>query len=49
MVWARDSPFLLAQFKPRTLATMHISTFIGDGTKGLKDLAVVMREELSPK
>ena len=38
----------LADLKPRTLATMHGSTFIGDGERALRDLAVVMRETLGP-
>jgi flavorubredoxin len=34
----------LAALKPKTLATMHGSTFVGDGEHALRDLAVVMRE-----
>jgi len=34
----------LAELKPRTLAAMHGSTFVGDGERALRDLAVVMRE-----
>ncbi|MDZ8137794.1 MAG: hypothetical protein RM049_21220 [Nostoc sp. DedQUE04] len=36
----------LAVLKPRTLATMHGSTFVGDGERALQDLAVVLREVL---
>jgi flavorubredoxin len=35
---------LLAALKPKTLAIMHGSTFVGDGERALNDLAVVMRE-----
>jgi hypothetical protein len=34
----------LATLKPKTLAAMHGSTFVGDGERALRDLAVVMRE-----
>ena len=34
----------LAALKPRTLAAMHGSAFVGDGGRALRDLAVVMRE-----
>ena len=36
----------LASLKPRTIAPMHGSAFVGDGERALRDLAVVMREEL---
>jgi flavorubredoxin len=36
----------LAELKPRTLAAMHGSTFVGDGAQALKDLAQVIREVL---
>ncbi len=36
----------LAALKPRTLATMHGSTFVGDGAQALTDLAQVMQEVL---
>jgi len=36
----------LASLKPRLLATMHGSSFAGDGHRALRDLAVVMREVL---
>lgn len=39
----------LAILQPRTLATMHGSSFIGDGAQALRDLAVVMREVLGDK
>ncbi len=39
----------LADLKPRALATMHGSTFVGDGSKALGDLAVVYREIFGPK
>ena len=35
---------MLAALKPKTLAIMHGSTFVGDGERALNDLAVVMRE-----
>lgn len=34
----------LAALKPRTLAAMHGSTFVGDGERALRDLGVVMQE-----
>ena len=34
----------LAALKPKTLAAMHGSTFVGDGERALCDLAVMMRE-----
>src|SRR5262249_14994209 len=36
----------LAALKPRTLATMHGSTFVGDGAQALVDLAQVLKEVL---
>jgi hypothetical protein len=36
----------LAALQPRTLATMHGSTFVGNGAQALTDLAQVMREVL---
>jgi flavorubredoxin len=39
----------LAQRKPKTLATMHGSTYYGDGAQALRDLAGVMREVLGPR
>jgi len=39
----------LAEYEPRTLATMHGSTYHGDGAQALRDLATVMREVLGPK
>jgi flavorubredoxin len=39
----------LAEREPRTLATMHGSTYYGDGAQALGDLATVMREVLGPK
>ncbi|OUL20791.1 MBL fold metallo-hydrolase [Nostoc sp. 106C] len=36
----------LAALKPRTLATMHGSTFVGDGERALQDLAVTLHEVL---
>lgn len=36
----------LAALKPRTIALMHGSSFMGDGEQALKDLAIVMREVL---
>ncbi len=39
----------LADLKPKTLAAMHGSTFHGDGSRALHDLAGVMRDVLGPK
>ena len=36
----------LAELKPRTIATMHGSTYVGDGERAFRDLAVVMKEVL---
>jgi flavorubredoxin len=36
----------LAALKPRTLAAMHGSTFVGDGAKALTDVAQVLKEIL---
>ncbi len=36
----------LAKLEPRTLATMHGSSFVGDGARALRDLGTVMREVL---
>jgi flavorubredoxin len=36
----------LAGLKPRTLAAMHGSTFVGDGAKALTDVAQVLKEVL---
>ena len=36
----------LAELQPRTLATMHGSSYVGDGAAALRDLAVVMSEVL---
>ncbi len=36
----------LAALKPRTCATMHGSTFVGNGEKALLDMAIVMKELL---
>ena len=36
----------LAALKPRTLATMHGSTFVGDGERALADVAQVIKEVL---
>jgi len=43
-----DRPTLarLAQLKPRTLATMHGSTFTGNGAQAIRDLAAVLKEIL---
>ena len=37
----------LAALKPRTLATMHGSTFIGDGERAIFDLAQAMKDVLA--
>jgi flavorubredoxin len=39
----------LAEREPKTIATMHGSTFYGDGAQALRDLATVMRDVLGPK
>jgi flavorubredoxin len=36
----------LANLHPKTLATMHGSTFVGEGAQAIRDLSIVMREEL---
>lgn len=36
----------LAALKPRMLATMHGSTFMGEGERALRDLALLMKEVL---
>lgn len=36
----------LAELKPRALATMHGSTYVGDGARALRELALVMRETM---
>jgi flavorubredoxin len=36
----------LAELNPRTIAPMHGSAFAGDGSRSLRDLALVMREVL---
>ena len=38
----------LAEYHPKTLATMHGSTYQGDGARAIQDLAVVMRDLLGP-
>jgi flavorubredoxin len=37
----------LASLRPKTLAIMHGSTFVGDGKRALDDLATAMREVLA--
>jgi hypothetical protein len=39
----------LAEYSPRTLATMRRSTYHGDGAQAIRDLAIVMRDLLGPK
>lgn len=36
----------LADLRPKQLALMHGSTFVGDGERALRDLAIIMREVL---
>ena len=36
----------LASLKPRTCATMHGATFVGNGERALMDMAAVMKELL---
>jgi len=38
----------LAALKPQTIATMHGSTFAGNGEQAIQDLAIVLREVLGP-
>jgi flavorubredoxin len=50
MPWtSRTGPTLqrLAAFRPRTLAIMHGSTFIGDGEKTLTEVATMMKDVLA--
>ncbi len=37
----------LAALKPKTVATMHGSTFVGDGERAILDLSLAMKEVLS--
>ncbi|MGH7206661.1 MAG: MBL fold metallo-hydrolase [Nitrospiraceae bacterium] len=39
----------LAALKPKTLATMHGSTFVGDGERAIGDLAVAFRDILGTR
>jgi flavorubredoxin len=39
----------LADYNPKTLATMHGSSYLGDGGQALRDLATVMRDVLGPR
>ncbi|MGH7231642.1 MAG: hypothetical protein ACREJU_09830 [Nitrospiraceae bacterium] len=39
----------LADLAPKTLATMHGSTFIGNGGQALRDFATVIKEVLGPE
>jgi flavorubredoxin len=39
----------LAQLQPTTLATMHGSSYVGDGSRALRELSVVMQEVLGPR
>jgi flavorubredoxin len=39
----------LGALQPKTIATMHGSSFTGDGAAALEDLKTVMREVLSPE
>jgi hypothetical protein len=38
----------LAELRPKTLAAMHGSAFVGDGARVLRDLAVLLKEVLGP-
>ena len=38
----------LAELQPKALATMHGSTYIGDGSRALDDLATIFKEVLGP-
>ncbi len=37
----------IAAFKPRTISTMHGSTYVGDGERAIADLSLAMKEILS--
>ncbi|TLY17641.1 MAG: MBL fold metallo-hydrolase [Nitrospirae bacterium] len=39
----------VAALKPKTLATMHGSTFVGDGERAIGDLAMAFRDILGPR
>jgi hypothetical protein len=39
----------LAGLRPKTLATMHGSAFVGDGARALRDLATMFKDVLGPK
>lgn len=39
----------LAGLEPKTLATMHGSSFVGDGAQAIRDLATVLKDVLGPK
>jgi flavorubredoxin len=39
----------LAEYRPKTLAAMHGSSYYGDGAQALRDLAIIMRDVLGPK
>jgi flavorubredoxin len=39
----------LAALKPKTLATMHGATFVGDGARAIEDLAVAFRDILGTR
>ena len=38
----------LGELQPKTLATMHGSAYVGDGSHALRDLAVMFKEVLGP-
>lgn len=38
----------LAELRPQAIATMHGSTYLGDGERALRELARMMRETLAP-
>ena len=39
----------LADLNPKTLATMHGSSYLGNGGQALHDLATVMKDVLGPR
>ena len=39
----------MAALKPKTLAAMHGSAFVGDGEKAVLDLRPVLKEILGPR
>jgi hypothetical protein len=40
--------YRLAELRPKTLATMHGSAYVGDGARALRDLATIFKDVLGP-